>query len=146
MLQVHHRKPLFLQRSINAGRPSGESVVDMITGTRSEFEQAKANLEKEEAEAVKDFQEVKQHHLKVASDLQADLNQIKVEKQSAEMKLDSAQQDLITNQNEVDAANSYLTQLGKSCYPLLMHFDERTKLRNEEKSAIKDAIKVLRDA
>jgi len=95
---------------------------------------------------VKDFQAVKQHHLKVASDLQANRNQLSVEKQTAEIQLDTAKQEETTNQNEVDAANAYLQQLGKSCYPLMMHFDERTRLRKEEKSAIKDAIKVLRDA
>merc|ERR1712118_475519 len=98
MLQAHHRKPLFLQQSMNTGRPSGGSVVDMMSDTRVKFEQAKANLEEEEAEAVKDFQEVKQRHLKVASDLQANHNQISVEMQMAETKLDSAKHDKETNQ------------------------------------------------
>merc|ERR1719335_1393632 len=91
-ISTRKRKPLRVPCRCTTGRPSGGSVVDMMSDTRAEFEQAKANLEKEEAEAVKDFQEVKQHHLKVASDLQADLNQLKVQKQSAEMQLDSAQQ------------------------------------------------------
>merc|ERR1719487_27540 len=145
MLQVH-RRPSFLQRGMDTGRPSGGTVVDMMSGTRQESEQAKAHLEKEEQEAVKDFQEVKRRHLKVASDLNAQRNQISVEKQTAESQLDTAKHDKETNQNEVDAANNYLKQLGKSCYPLIMHFDERTRLRKEEKGAIKDAIKVLRQA
>jgi len=54
---------------------------------------------------VKEFQEVKRHHLKVASDLKADLNRISVEKQTAEMSLDTAKHDQETNQNEVNAAS-----------------------------------------
>jgi chromosome segregation ATPase len=146
MLQVRPSKVTFLQRGMHTGRPSGGKVVDMMSDTRQEFEQAKDHLQKEEEEAVKDFQEVKQRHLKVSSDLAAQRNQLTVEKQTAEMQLDSAKHDMQTNQNEVDAANNYLKQLGLSCYPLIMHFDERTKLRKEEKDAIKDAIKVLRSA
>merc|ERR1719217_1194777 len=137
-------RPSFLQRAIDTGRPSGGKVVDMMSGTRQEYEQAKEHLQKAEVEAVKEFQEVKRHHLKVDSDLNAYRNQLSVEKQTAEMQLDTAKHEKETNQNEVVAANNYLKQLGKSCYPLIMHFDERTRLRKEEKGAIKDAIKVLR--
>merc|ERR1712224_191136 len=113
-------------------KPSGGKVVDMMSGTRKEFEQAKEHLQKEEEEAVKDYQDVKRRHLKVASDLNANRNQISVEKQTAESQLDTAVHDKETNQNEIDAANKYLKQLGRSCYPLMTHFDERTKLRKEE--------------
>merc|ERR1719161_1088047 len=143
MVQVPHRKMSFLQRSME---PAGGKVVDMMSGTRHEFEQAKEHLEEEETEAVKNFEEVKKRHMKVDSDLNADKNQITVEEQTAEAQLDTAKHDKVTNENEVEAANNYLQQLGKSCYPLMMNFDERTRLRKEEKSAIKDAIKVLREA
>jgi len=146
MLQVRRTRPSFLQRSVDTGKPSGGKVVDMMSETRQEFEQAKKHLEEEEKEAVKDFEEVKKRHFKVASDLNAAGNQLSVEKQTAEMKFDTAKHDKETNENEVEAANSYLQQLGKSCYPLMTHFDERTKLRKEEKAAIKDAIKVLKNA
>jgi chromosome segregation ATPase len=143
MLQVHHKRLSLLQRSME---PAGGKVVDMMSGTRQEFEQSKKHLESAEVEAVKDFEDVRKRHMKVDADLNADKNQITVEEQTAEVQLDSAKHDKVSNENEVDASNNYLKQLGKSCYPLMMHFDERTRLRKEEKSAIKDAIQVLRNA
>merc|ERR1719160_604332 len=116
-----------------------------MTHTRGEFETAKKHLEEEETQAVKDFQDTRARHMKVDADLSADHNQLTVEEQTAEAQLDTAKHDKKTNEDEVEAANNYLQQLGKSCYPLMMNFDERTRLRKEEKTAIKDAIKVLRD-
>jgi len=142
-LQIPKKKPSFLQRSME---PSGGKVVDMMSHTRGEFETAKKHLEEEEAQAVKDFGDVRTLHMKVDADLVADHNQLSVEEQTAEVQLETAKHDKKTNENEVDAANTYLKQLGRSCYPLMMNFDERTRLRKEEKSAIKDAIKVLRTA
>jgi len=143
MVQVGRKKLSFLQRSMD---PAGGKVVGMMSDTRHEFEDAKVHLEKEEAEAVLNFDETKKRHMKVDSDLNADKNQITVEEQTAESQLETAKHDKSTNEDEVVAANDYLKQLGRSCYPLMMHFDERTRLRKEEKDAIKDAIKVLREA
>merc|ERR1719197_133771 len=113
----------------------------MMSETRHEFEEAKVHLEKEEVEAVANFDDVKKRHMKVDADLNADKNQITVEEQTAEAQLDTAKHDKASNEGEVEAANNYLKQLGRSCYPLMMHFYERTRLRKEEKTAIKDAIK-----
>jgi ABC-type transporter Mla subunit MlaD len=142
-VQVRHRKLSFLQRSIE---PSGGKVVDMMSGTRHEFEVASKHLSEEEVEAVKTFDDTKKRHMKVDADLHSDKNQITVEEQTAEAQLETAKHDKVTNENEVEAGTNYLKQLGRSCYPLMMHFDERTRLRKEEKGAIKDAIKVLRNA
>jgi len=133
----------FLQK---ADQPSGGKAVEVMSGIRGEFEVAKVNLEKDETEAVETFDDLKKMHMKTDSDLESDKNTITVEEQTAESQLDQATTDKTSNEGEVAAADSYLQQLGKSCYPLMMHFDERTKLRKEEKAAIKDAIKVLRNA
>merc|ERR1719335_1041541 len=117
-----------------------------MSGIRKEFEDAKVNLEKDESEAVETFESIKKQHRKTDSDLNTDRNTITVEEQTAQQQLESAEHDKENNEGEVAAADSYLNQLGKSCYPLMMHFEERTKLRKEEKEAIKDAIKVLRNA
>merc|ERR1719171_2956994 len=101
----------------------------MMSETRHEFEDAKMHLEKEEVEAVKNFDDTKKRHMKVDADLNADKNQITVEEQTAESQLETAKHDKATNEDEVVAANDYLKQLGRSCYPLMMHFDERTRLR-----------------
>merc|ERR1719230_85770 len=109
----------------------------MMSGVRKEFETAKHHLEDEEKEAVAVFDEVKKQHFQVDNDLHSDRNTLTVEEQTAEVQLENAEHDKTVNQGEVKAAEDYLKQLGKSCYPLMMHFDERTRLRKEEKAAIK---------
>lgn len=136
----------FLQRHLSTGGPAGDKVVGMISDTRKEFEQAAQHLQEDEAEAVTNFGEVRGAHMKTESDLTNDKNTLTVEEQTAEGQLETAQHDKTVNAGEVEAADNYLKQLMKSCGPLIMHFDERTRLRREEKSAIKDAIGVLRKA
>lgn len=138
-----HKGAAFLQHK---GGPPGGKVVGIMSGVRKEFEEAKHHLEEEETEAVKLFEETKKEHKTVDGDLHSDRNTLTVEQQTAEVQLENAEHDKGVNEGEVKAADDYLKQLGKSCFPLIMHFDERTRLRKEEKGAIKDAIKVLREA
>jgi chromosome segregation ATPase len=122
----------------------GAKVVNMLSHTRAEFEQAKGTLEKDEAVAMAEYAEDKAVHIKTESDLVHQEDTLTVEKQSAESAIDQNTDDLQSNQNEVASAESYLKRLGKSCYPLIARYDERVKLRAEEKKAVQDAIEVLK--
>merc|ERR1719335_959857 len=145
--QKHGKVGAFLQKQFTGFlEPDGAKTVGIMSDVRKEFESAKSHLEKEEATAVAEFEQVKNNHKRVDADLNSDRNTLTVEEQTAESSLESAEHDKESNEGEVAAADDYLQQLGKSCYPLIMHFDERTKLRKEEKTAIEDAIKVLRKA
>jgi len=123
----------------------GGKVVGMLSHTREEFEVAKAHLEQDEDEAVKEYTEDKAIHLKTQSDLEHQEDTLTVEKQTTEEAIDQGKDDLQSNKDEVQAAENYLDRLGKSCYPLIARYDKRMKLRAEEKQAINDAIKVLRE-
>lgn len=125
--------------------PKGAGVVTMISETRHEFEQAKATLEKDEDEAVDQFNLEKSTHAKVQNDFSDEKNTLTSEKQSTESQVSMTEEDVHNNQVEVASASSYLERLGKSCYPLLMRYDERVKLRDEEKKALLDAIDVLKN-
>merc|ERR1719375_3119474 len=103
-----------------------------MSDTRTEFAEGKKHLEEEEAEAQKTFEEEKET--------------LTVEKQTAESSIETNKEDKVSHEGEVKSANVYLGRLGRSCSPLLEHFDERKTLRQEEKKALKDAIKVIKDA
>jgi len=126
--------------------PSGEAAVELMSSVRKEFEEGKVALDQQEQEAVADFQQAKKTHIQLDNDLHHDKDVITTEEQTAQQNMDAADSDLESHQTEKQATESYLNQLGRSCYPLLSRFDERKKLRDEEKQAIKDAIKVLRNA
>jgi len=122
----------------------GSGVVKMISVVRDEFQHAKEHLEKGEAQAIKDYQDTKAAYQQARMDLVSNQDKLTVEKQTTESQIYQGEQDLDLNKGEVVSASDYLEQLGKSCYPLLMHYDERVKLRNEEKASIQEAIHVLK--
>jgi hypothetical protein len=123
----------------------GGTVVNMLSETRHEFEVAKEHLEKDEDLAIKEYSEDKSIHIKTDNNLKHQEDTLTVEEQTAEEQIDQNEQDLTANKDEVVSAENYLDRLGKSCYPLIARYEERKKLRAEEKQAITDAIKVLKE-
>lgn len=121
----------------------GSGVVQMISVVRNEFQAGKDHLEKGEAQAIKDYADNKAAYQQARQDLESNQDKLTVEKQTAEANLAQFRDDKSSHEDEIQAATTYLGQLSGSCSSLLQHFDERVKLRNEEKDAIKKAINVL---
>jgi len=122
----------------------GGTVVNKLSQTRAEFEHAKETIEMDEQQAISLYNEDKAVHLATENDLKHQEDTLVVEEQTAEQSIDQNEQDLTSNKEEVASAENYLDRLGKSCYPLIARYDQRKKLRAEEKQAIQDAIQVLK--
>lgn len=123
----------------------GKGVVQMISTVRKEYEQGKADLEKAEAQAVIDYTKYKADYQAMRRDLVSQEDRLTVELQTAKAALAQYKEDKASNEQEIQAAVTYLGQLAQSCNSLLEHYDERVKLRKEEKAAIKTAINVLQN-
>merc|ERR1719311_74731 len=123
----------------------GKGVVQMISTVRKEYEQGKADLEKAEAKAVEDYTKYKADYQAMRRDLVSQEDRLTVELQTAKAALAQYKEDKAANEQEIQAAVTYLGQLAQSCDSLLEHYDERVKLRKEEKAAIKTAIGVLQN-
>merc|ERR1719235_3081842 len=68
--QKHGKVGAFLQKQFSSFlEPDGAKTVSMMSDVRKEFEDAKKNLETEEAASVADFEKLKEKHKKTASDL-----------------------------------------------------------------------------
>jgi len=159
ILAKHYSKAGFVQESASAAvapremapgifdgvyeSKGGSGVVQMISVVRTEFEVGKTNLEKGEAEAIKDYADTKAAYQQARQDLLSNQDKLTVEHQTAEANLAQFRDDKSGHEDEIQASVTYLGQLSGSCNSLLEHFDERVKLRNEEKDAIKKAINVL---
>jgi len=124
---------------------SGSQVVGLLSSTRNTFAEAVVDLKKHENTEVTMFAEARQDHQTTESDLNHNADVVTVEKQTADQSLNTNREDLSTNKGEIAAATSYLRRLASSCDPLIENFESRNKLRDEEKSAIQDAIKVLKE-
>jgi chromosome segregation ATPase len=123
----------------------GKGVVQMISTVRKEYEQGKADLEKAEAQAVADYTKYKADYQQMRRDLVSQEDRLNVELQTARAALAQYKEDKAANEQEIQAAITYLGQLAQSCDSLLQHYDDRVKLRKEEKAAIKEAINVLQN-
>jgi len=118
-------------------------VIEMITTVRGEYEQGKADLEKAEAQAVEDYTKYKADYQQMRRDLVSQEDRLTVELQTAQANLAQLKEDKGANEQEIQATITYLGQLHGSCDSLLENYDERVKLRKEEKEAINQAIDVL---
>eukprot|EP00746_Dinoflagellata_sp_MGD_P161864 gnl/MRDRNA2_/MRDRNA2_89164_c0_seq1.p1 gnl/MRDRNA2_/MRDRNA2_89164_c0~~gnl/MRDRNA2_/MRDRNA2_89164_c0_seq1.p1 ORF type:complete len:696 (-),score=239.32 gnl/MRDRNA2_/MRDRNA2_89164_c0_seq1:7-2094(-) len=123
----------------------GSGVIDMISTVRTEYETGKADLEKAEAQAIVDFTNARDAYRKARADLVSQQDRLEVELQTAEANLSQFQEDKASNEAEVAASKAYMLQLKASCDSLLEHYDDRVKLRQEEKAAINKAIDVLKN-
>jgi len=138
--------PSLVQISVHDEQPSdGSRTVKMMTGVREEFEAAIVALKKNEAKALVDYNAARDEHTQTDSDLKHDKDTMTVELQTAQQSLAMNKRDHETHTGEIRAAENYLSQLNRSCGPLLDNYDNRKKLREEEKKAIEEAQKVLKE-
>jgi len=124
---------------------SGSQVITMMSIVRNEFNQAETELRHYEQIAVTANEAARAVHQQALSDYNHNNDVYTVEKQTAEQAFSSNSADKQSNQEEVVAANTYLGRLSQSCTPLIQNYDDRKRLRGEERTAIEDAIKVLRE-
>jgi chromosome segregation ATPase len=127
-------------------KKGGAHVVTILRDTRLEFTAGMENLEKQEAQQVADFTASTDAYKKTRADLVDAGNRFAAELQAAQLALTQLQTDLKENEDKVTDAQNYLIQVGGSCNMLIKNFDERTKLRDDEKTAIQNAIQVLQSA
>merc|ERR1719160_931163 len=127
-------------------RKGGGHVVKILKDTRMDFQAGMKNLEAEEAQAVADFEAAKAAYQKNRADLVDAGNRYAAELQTAQLALAQCQTDLASNEEKVQSLTTYLSQVGASCNMLIENFAERTRLRNEEKEAITQAVQILQSA
>jgi len=125
-------------------KKGGAGVIDMIATVRGEFETGVEQLEQAEHQEVSEFEQVKSNYNSARNDLVATKDQLTAQLHTAQATLEQAKEDKTSHETEVAAADQYLAQLSSSCQSLLQNFDNRSKIRKEEKNAIEEAITVLR--
>ena len=124
-------------------KKGGGHVVVTLKETREEFAAYVKHLEDQETMTVADFQATKDAYEVSRASLVDAGNRFSAELQGAQLALAQAQTDKAENEDKVQAATTYLAQVGGSCNVLIENFDMRTKLRADEKAAIEKAIGIL---
>jgi chromosome segregation ATPase len=127
-------------------KKGGARVVEVLKTTRIDFNGGLKHLQLQEEQEVKDYEASKDAYQKARGDLVEAGNRLNAELQGAQLALAQYQTDLADNEDKVQAATSYLAQVGGSCNVLIDNFATRSKLRAEEKQAITDAVNILQQA
>ena len=104
-------------------KKGGGAVVQILKTTRQDFQTGQHNLELEEAQQVKDFEAAKDAYTKSRADLVDAGNRFQAELQGAQLSLAQAETDLADNKDKVQAATTYLGQVGGSCNVLIQNFE-----------------------
>jgi len=127
-------------------KKGGSRVVVTLKETRQDFEAGAKHLQEQEDQQLADYNAAKATYEKTRADLVDAGNRFSAELQGAQLALAQAQTDKAENEDKVQAATTYLAQVGGSCNVLIENFDMRTKLRADEKAAIEKAIGILQAA
>jgi len=123
--------------------PEGGSVVDFLEVILSDFvrlESETAATEAAEADEYKEFMFESKKDKALKQNESEHKAQSKVNKESA---LHTAEEELKTNQEQLNAANKYYEKLKPDCVDSGINYEERVKLREEEMQSLSEALKIL---
>jgi len=123
--------------------PEGGSVVDFLEVILSDFvrlESETAATEAAEADEYKEFMFESKKDKALKQNESEHKAESKVNKESA---LHTAEEELKTNQEQLNAANKYYEKLKPDCVDSGINYEERVKLREEEMQSLSEALKIL---
>merc|ERR1719359_820967 len=112
---------------------------------KESFEQNLANAQKEEADAVATFAELKstkQREISAATKL---IENKQVELANTGEKNEQSKEDLEDTRDQVTADQAFLLDLQERCGSMDKQFADRQKMRGEEIKAVNEALKILTD-
>jgi len=125
--------------------PQSGEIFGILKGMKESFEQNLANAQKEEAESLTTFQEVKaakEHEISAAT---TQVENKQVELGNTDEKNAESKEDLEDTRKAVTADTAFLMDLQQRCGSMDKEFADRQKIRAEEMAAVSEALKILTD-
>merc|ERR1719230_1818384 len=132
----------FLQQK-NSYAPQGGEVFGILTNMKESFEANLATAQKNEADAIAAYQELKAAKEEEIASGTAQIEAKTQEKAHAEEKAATDKQDREDTSKTLAADEEYLAMLKETCANMDSQMEERTKTRNEEIEATSKALAVL---
>merc|ERR1719262_219703 len=132
----------FLQ-SKDSYAPQGGEIFGILTNMKESFEANLATAQKNEADAIAAYQELKAAKEEEIASGTAQIEAKTQEKADAEEKCAADKQDSADTAKTLAADQEYLAMLKETCANMDSQMEERTKTRNEEIEACSKALAVL---
>merc|ERR1719443_2695779 len=147
---VQERTSVHVARSARAMQPvqSGAStgVVGMLEVILSDFERLEADTKESEAMNQKEFEKFLHGSNQAKAVLEASVKNKNELKTETDVNLATAQKDLASTQEELDAALAYFEKLKPSCVEAGVSYEDRVARRKEEIESLKEALNILDDS
>merc|ERR1719169_317842 len=132
----------FLQQK-GSYAPQGGEIFGILTNMKESFEANLATAQKNEADAIAAYQELKAAKEDEIANGNAQIDSKTQEKADAEEKCANDKQDSVDTAKTLAADQEYLAMLKETCANMDAQMEERTKTRNEEIEACSKALAVL---
>merc|ERR1719262_736472 len=132
----------FLQQKNNYA-PQGGEIFGILTNMKESFEANLATAQKNEADAIAAYQELKAAKEEEIASGTAQIEAKTQEKADSEEKAAADKQDSADTAKTLAADQDYLAMLKETCANMDAQMEERTKTRNEEIEACSKALAVL---
>merc|ERR1719353_1272723 len=125
--------------------PKSGEIVGILKQMKSDFEKSLAEVEAEESDQVKVYDELMAAKTKQVEALTAAIEKKSVMIGELQVSIVTMKNDLTETEAALIADKKFIADLSKSCETKKAEMEERVKTRSEELVAIQETIKILND-
>merc|ERR1719331_2863355 len=125
--------------------PKSGEIVGILKQMKSDFEKSLADVEAEELDQVKVYDELMAAKTKQVEALTAAIEKKSVMIGELQVSIVTMKNDLTETEAALIADKKFIADLSKSCETKKAEMEERVKTRSEELVAIQETIKILND-
>lgn len=122
-----------------------DSVIESLEHLKRDFRNEKADLDSEETTSVKEYDALKQEKVDHIKNKENDMAAAKLEKDRTQSELSSNVQGMTTVSAQLLDDQQYLAELAEMCQAKAKTWDQRTKVRADELSALTAATAIIKD-
>merc|ERR1719379_1676375 len=131
------------ERSCRRSRSASTGVVGMLEVILSDFERLEADTKESEAMNQKEFEKFMHGSNQAKAVLEASVKNKNELKTETDVNLATAQKDLASTQEELNAALAYFEKLKPSCVEAGVSYEDRVARRKEEIESLQEALEIL---
>merc|ERR1719353_1525145 len=125
--------------------PKSGEIVGILKQMKSDFEKSLADVEAEESDQVKVYDELMAAKTKQVEALTAAIEKKSVKIGELQVSIVTMKNDLTETEAALIADKKFIADLDKTCETKKAEMEQRVKIRGEELVAIQDTIKILND-
>jgi len=135
--------PTIFESEYKGMQNTNGGVVGMLEVIESDFARLEADTKASEATAAKEYEEFMDDSSSDKANKATDIEHKTAKKQDESQALQTAEEDLVGTQEELEAALQYFDKLKPSCVDAGVSYEDRVARRKEEIESLQQALEIL---